>query len=108
LYDYDLVWLAPALAWFTDYALRRGWRHGERELLIANWLLPGLVLPLYLAVHVQLAALVLLAFFVMIVRRALGDAQPSGTRHIAECESGCAAAEARGAQIQSRAANVGV
>ncbi len=104
LYDYDLVWLAPALAWFTEYALRRGWRRGEREMLVAAWLLPGVVLLLYNTLHVQLASLVLLAFFVMIVRRALGDALPGQAQQPGRTWSGRATAGRAGLLSRHRSA----
>lgn len=69
LYDYDLAWLGPALAWYVCHALRTGWRPLERELLVAIWLLPGVVLLLYHLLHLQAAAVLLLAFFVAILRR---------------------------------------
>lgn len=75
LYDYDLVWLAPALMWFAEYGLRRGWRRGEREVMVAAWLLPGLVVALYALLHVQLAVLLLLALFGLILRRAIEEAR---------------------------------
>ncbi|MBV8062043.1 MAG: DUF2029 domain-containing protein [Nevskia sp.] len=75
LYDYDLVWLAPALMWLAEYGLRRGWRRGEREVMVAAWLMPGLVVVLYALLHVQLAVLVLLALFGVILRRAVEERQ---------------------------------
>jgi alpha-1,2-mannosyltransferase len=70
LYDYDLAWLGPALAWFAVHALRRGWRRGERELLVLLWLLPALIYPLQHLLRLQLAPWVLLAFLLAILRRA--------------------------------------
>jgi hypothetical protein len=81
LYDYDLVWLAPALGWFVTYALRTGWRPLEREVLVAAWLLPGVVLILHHILQAQLAALVVLTFFLVILRRAVDEvraAAPAG------------------------------
>jgi alpha-1,2-mannosyltransferase len=77
LYDYDLVCLAPAIAWFIDYALRHGWRRGEREVLVATWLLPGCVIIIHHLLHVQLAPFVLLAFFLIILRRAAELERPA-------------------------------
>lgn len=74
LYDYDLVWLAPALAWCVEYGLRRGWRPRERELLVAVWLLPGLALACQYLLHWQPSALLLLALLLMILRRAREEA----------------------------------
>ncbi len=69
LYDYDLVWLAPALACFCSHALRVGWLPGERELLVAVWLLPGLMLLFWNLLAVQPAPFVLIAFLLTILRR---------------------------------------
>ncbi len=73
LFDYDLMWLVPALAWFVDYTLQRGWRRGERELAVAVWLLPGAMIPLHYLSHQQFAPLLLLAFFLLLLRRGRED-----------------------------------
>ncbi|GAC1622795.1 MAG: glycosyltransferase family 87 protein [Nevskia sp.] len=88
LFDYDLAWLALAIAWFTVYALRSGWRRGERELLVAAWLLPMLVAPLSLVLHLQASALVVLALFLMIARRALASAAIPDTFEPARSNTG--------------------
>ncbi|MDB5974822.1 MAG: hypothetical protein JWR07_1582 [Nevskia sp.] len=71
LFDYDLSWLALALIWFVGHAMREGWLRGERETLVVVWLLPVLWMPARYFTSLQLAPLVLLAFFVLIVRRSL-------------------------------------
>jgi len=78
LYDYDLVLLAPALMWFAEYALRRGWKRGEREVMVVAWLMPGLVVALYALLHVQLAVLALLALFGVILRRGWEEWRKAG------------------------------
>jgi hypothetical protein len=40
LYDYDLVFLGLAIAWFGVHGHRAGWLRGERELLVLLWLMP--------------------------------------------------------------------
>jgi hypothetical protein len=42
VFDYDLAWLAFPIAWLTAHGLQHGWQRGERELLLAAWLLPAL------------------------------------------------------------------
>ncbi len=69
LYDYDLVWLTPALAWFAGHAQRLGWRRGERELLVLAWLLPLLMLFGESLLKVQPAPLVTAALLLLILRR---------------------------------------
>lgn len=85
LYDYDLVWLAPALAWYVDHGLRQGWRSGERELLVAVWLLPGAAMVCHYLLRMQPSALLLLVFLLMILRRAAGEvAQVAKTKNSGE------------------------
>lgn len=69
LLDYDLVWLGLAIAWFASYAIRYGWRSGEREMLVLAWLLPLCMVPIHRLLQVQLAPFILLALFLMMVRR---------------------------------------
>ncbi|SCB13268.1 Protein of unknown function [Cupriavidus alkaliphilus] len=40
LWDYDLAFLGLAIAWLGMHGYRNGWLRGERELLVALWLLP--------------------------------------------------------------------
>ncbi len=37
VFDYDMSWLAFALAWFALYGMERGWRRFEREVLVLFW-----------------------------------------------------------------------
>jgi hypothetical protein len=69
LLDYDLVCLSLAIAWFVRYGMRRGWKPWEREVLVLAWLLPALTVPFRHLIQVQLSPFVLLALFLMILRR---------------------------------------
>ncbi len=40
LWDYDLAFLGLAIAWLGTHGYRNGWLRGERELLVALWVLP--------------------------------------------------------------------
>jgi hypothetical protein len=80
LFDYDLCWLALALAWFVGNAAREGWLRGEREVLILVWLLPFLWMPVRHFAGLQIAPLVSLAFLILILRRALVDMRNDGIR----------------------------
>lgn len=71
--DYDLAWLALPIAWLARDGLAHGWRRGEREILALAWVLPLLVAPVCAATGVQLGPFVLLALFLAILRRVLGD-----------------------------------
>ncbi len=80
LFDYDLCWLALPLAWLAGSAMREGWLRWERELLIVVWLLPFLWIPVYHFAGLQIAPLVLLAFFLLILRRAVMGMRGAGIR----------------------------
>ncbi|UIF86861.1 glycosyltransferase family 87 protein [Cupriavidus sp. UYPR2.512] len=43
LWYYELTWLGIAIAGITADGMRRGWNKGERELMVAAWLLPFLL-----------------------------------------------------------------
>jgi alpha-1,2-mannosyltransferase len=68
LLDYDLALLGLAIAWFAVHALRRGWRRGEREMLVLAWLLPLFTIAAR-QLQFQFTPILLLALFLMILRR---------------------------------------
>ena len=70
LFDYDLAWLAFPIAWLALGGLRDGWLRGDREVLVAAWLLPLLMLPIVKAVPIQIGPWVLGALLLVIMRRA--------------------------------------
>jgi Glycosyltransferase family 87 len=70
LFDYDLAWLAFPIAWLALGGLRDGWLRGDREVLVAAWLLPLLMSPIVKAVPIQIGPWVLGALLAVIVRRA--------------------------------------
>jgi hypothetical protein len=70
LFDYDLVWLAFPIVWLSLIGLRKGWLQGEREVLVAAWILPLLMAPLATAFSVQIGPLVLGALLWVMIRRA--------------------------------------
>lgn len=78
LFDYDLAWLALPIAWFAGYGLREGWRPGERNLLAMLWLAPLLVAPVALAIRFEPAPLLIVVFFMIILRRAWRDTRAGG------------------------------
>jgi hypothetical protein len=69
VFDYDLVWLAFPIAWLALDGLRNGWLRGEREVLVAAWLLPMLMAPIASALNVQVGPLVLCSLLWITVRR---------------------------------------
>lgn len=68
--DYDLLLLAPAIAFFAADGARRGFLPWEITALAALWLLPPFARPLATAFGVPLAAPVLIAALALVVRRA--------------------------------------
>ncbi|HEY3408054.1 MAG TPA: glycosyltransferase family 87 protein [Propionicimonas sp.] len=74
-FDYDLVWLALPIAWLARQGMENGWRRGDREVLLAAWLLPAIA-PTIALQHVQVAPFVLGALVWITLRRVL-PARPS-------------------------------
>ncbi|MEI8186796.1 MAG: glycosyltransferase family 87 protein [Chlorobiaceae bacterium] len=70
VFDYDLAWLAFPIAWMALAGLRNGWQPCEREVLVAAWLLPILMIPIAAAVSVQVGPLVLCSLLWITVSRA--------------------------------------
>ncbi|MGV8907834.1 MAG: glycosyltransferase family 87 protein [Propionicimonas sp.] len=77
-FDYDLVWLAFPIAWLACHGLERSWRRGDREVLVAAWVLPALATSVATFTHVQLAPLVLGALVWIAVRRVVHVRLPEG------------------------------
>ena len=69
VFDYDLAWLAFPIAWLASAGLRNGWLRGEREVLVAAWLLPMLMAPIATAMSVQVGPLVICSLLWITVRR---------------------------------------
>ena len=74
-FDYDLAWLAFPLAWLAAEGSENGWRRGDRELLVALWVLP-LVLGAAGLLHLPLGAAVLAWGLVQVWRRARAHGTP--------------------------------
>lgn len=73
--DYDLMVLAPAIAFWAMDGLSRGFRPWEKTTLAALWLLPLIARSFAEATSVPLAAPLMLATFVLLVRRAKPTAE---------------------------------
>jgi hypothetical protein len=73
VFDYDLAWLAFPIAWLTLTGLRDGWLRGEREVLVAAWLLPLLMTLIAGTISIQVGPFVLGALLWITVRRAKSD-----------------------------------
>lgn len=71
--DYDLVVLAVAIAFFARHGLAHGFRDFEISLLAAAWLTPLLSRGIAGATGIPLGLIILLAFYGVVLRRALRD-----------------------------------
>jgi len=69
LYDYDLAFLGLVIGWIGAHGWRNGWLRGERELLLALWLLPPCGLLVVMWMEVQWMPLMLALCLWHIVRR---------------------------------------
>jgi hypothetical protein len=70
VFDYDLAWLAFPIAWLALDGLRNGWLRGEREMLVVAWLLPLFMIPIAIALKVQVGPFVLCGLLWITARRA--------------------------------------
>ncbi len=69
LMEYDLTWLALPIAWTTALGLKEGWLRGEREIMVAVWLLPLLSGVIASTLSIQLGPFIVLALLWTIARR---------------------------------------
>ncbi len=90
-FDYDMMVLAPAIAFLAVDGFVRGFSPWERTLLAALWLMPLIVRSVALVSLIPLGVPVMLALFVLILRRSelfgapmtfsTAAAKMSGERH---------------------------
>jgi hypothetical protein len=71
--DYDLMILAPAIAFMVVAAVGTGFRSYEITLLAAAWMIPLLTRSVAGATGIPLGLLVVIALYAMAVRRAMND-----------------------------------
>jgi hypothetical protein len=82
--DYDLLIVAPAIAFMTCAGLAHGFRTFEISVLAAVWVVPLLARTVAEAASVPLGLLALMTFFGVILRRAATDREgliPAAPRH---------------------------
>jgi alpha-1,2-mannosyltransferase len=75
--DYDLMALAPAIAFWASEGISRGFRSWEKTTLAAIWIVPLIARSFAEATLIPLTAPLLLAAFVLLLRRA---AEVTGAR----------------------------
>ena len=68
--DYDLVVLAPVIAFLAAHGLRRGFAPYELTLLVVLWVLPLIARPMAELTAVSLTPLVLLLALGLVLHRA--------------------------------------
>jgi len=68
--DYDLVVLAPAIAFLATYGLRRGFAAYEASMLALLWVLPLAARPVAEATGVSLTPIALVAALILVLQRA--------------------------------------
>ena len=68
-YDYDMMILAPAIAFLASEAMAQGWRPGEKTLLATLWLTPIVARGIALATFIPLGVIAMIAVYVAILRR---------------------------------------
>lgn len=71
--DYDLVALAPAIAFLAAGGLVRGFAPWERTALAVLWLVPLIARTVAEHTHIPLGVPAMLLAFVLVLRRAAGD-----------------------------------
>ena len=69
--DYDLMLLAPAIAFLAADGMQRGFRPWQKSLLAALWLVPMLARPVAQATLIPLAVPAMLVAFAWMLRRAM-------------------------------------
>ncbi len=71
--DYDLMLLAPAIAYLAAYGLAQSFGPYEKSLLAALWLVPLIARAVPQATYIPLAAPLMLATFALLLRRAMAE-----------------------------------
>ena len=71
--DYDMVVLAPALAWFTAHGFAHGFRDYEKSALAFVWLAPLLTRTIAAATSLPLGLFAMVLLYGLILRRAALD-----------------------------------
>ncbi|HZP69499.1 MAG TPA: glycosyltransferase family 87 protein [Pseudolabrys sp.] len=71
--DYDLMLLAPAIAFLAADGMQRGFDPWEKTLLASLWLVPILTRPVAEATHIPLAVPAMIAAFAWLLQRAMAE-----------------------------------
>ncbi|MCP4617515.1 MAG: DUF2029 domain-containing protein [Bradyrhizobium sp.] len=79
--DYDLVVLAVAIAFVARHGFARGFHDYEISLCVAAWLVPLLSRSIAGATGIPLGLIVMLAFYVIVLRRAVRNHATASDNH---------------------------
>jgi alpha-1,2-mannosyltransferase len=79
--DYDLMLLAPAIAFLTADGMRRGFGPYEKTMLAALWLMPLVARSIAQALLIPLGVPVLLAAFAFLLHRAMTETDARANWH---------------------------
>lgn len=71
--DYDMVALAPAMAWFTAHGLRNGFLDWEKTTLAALWIAPLISRIVGAHIPLPIGFLAMSAFYIVVIRRAWSE-----------------------------------
>ncbi len=74
--DYDLMLLAPAIAFIAADGFARGFGPFEKTVLAALWIVPLIARPVAEATLIPLAVPAMLAAFALLLRRAMNESDP--------------------------------
>jgi hypothetical protein len=81
--DYDLMVLAPAIAFLAVEGLRRGFRPWEASALAALWLVPLVTRSIAEHTLVPLGVIAMLTVTLLVFRRAAGEVAPQAVSQAA-------------------------
>jgi hypothetical protein len=79
--DYDLMLLGPAIAFMVVTGFSRGFRDYEISLLALTWIMPLLTRSIAGTIELPLGCLVMIAFYIIVLRRILADNSTSPHLH---------------------------
>ncbi len=81
--DYDMVLLVLPIAWSGWHAMEHGWLPGEKLMLLAAWLCPGIAIECTAMTGIQLTPVLLFVFLGSICRRIGYERRRAGCEAVA-------------------------
>jgi hypothetical protein len=75
--DYDLMLLAPAIAFLAADGVQRGFAPYEKTMLAALWIVPLVARSVPEATLIPLAVPLMMAAFALLLHRAMSETQPA-------------------------------